>query len=524
MENKLLSEIKKEFGLTYEGIILESVILYESRRLINIDFVAKRVFTTEEKQELEQFVEKLFPKAYTLEFSYSKRYCDNEIARREIKDFIKNNYPSVTTYVKSIESFCNEGCFSIKLQVQDIVSDYAISNRMKDEIKKHLVEKFCSSFIVEVDFVETDEIIIPDKLPDIIKPDEVNETSLKRIIEVESVELFIGKEIVGSAKYINDYITAESQDLNLCGTISGFTKRTSKNGKDFFNFTLSDFTGKIYCLVFPSKANVEKVETLTDGMQIIANGVCEFDKYKNANSFIIKNISICQLPKDFVVIEKPSLPVPAQYNIVFPRPIQITSQVDLFNENKSLIPNILKEKTYVVFDIESTGLNFDLDKITEIGAVKIVNGVIRETFSTLINPQVQIRAETIALNGIDNELVKNSPLVKDVLPDFFKFCDGSEIVAHNIDFDIKFIKYNADKIGYYFYHTQHDTLKIARKNIKGLSNYKLDTLCEHFSIELKDHHRAWHDALATAHLFIELMKVADNMQDFDNSFDKPDIA
>ena len=113
------------------------------------------------------------------------------------------------------------------------------------------------------------------------------------------------------------------------------------------------------------------------------------------------------------------------------------------------------------------------------------------------------------LNGIDDELVRTAPPSGAGAADFYKFTRGADIVAHNIEFDLKFIKYHSKKYGYYFDNCVYDTLEIAKEYLSGigLSNYKLNTLCEHFDIDLKDHHRAWNDAMATAKLFIKLYEM-----------------
>ena len=95
--------------------------------------------------------------------------------------------------------------------------------------------------------------------------------------------------------------------------------------------------------------------------------------------------------------------------------------------------------------------------------------------------------------------------INNVLPDFYKYCHGATLVGHNLeDFDFKFIEKVAKKQLFNFDNQRLDTLIIARNNVKGVSNYKLGTLVNHFNIPLVNAHRAWADALATAKLFIKI--------------------
>ena len=167
----------------------------------------------------------------------------------------------------------------------------------------------------------------------------------------------------------------------------------------------------------------------------------------------------------------------------------------------------------VVFDIETTGLSVATCRITEIGAVKIVDGKIVDKFQTLINPKRRISEEITKLTGISEDMVKDMPTFDKIIPDFFKYAAGSIIVGHNLDFDYKFIKFYAKEQGYTFKNEGIDTLPFAREVVPRLKNYKLNTVCDHFSIEFL-HHRALSDAHATAKLFLELVGIKKELPKF----------
>ncbi len=117
---------------------------------------------------------------------------------------------------------------------------------------------------------------------------------------------------------------------------------------------------------------------------------------------------------------------------------------------------------FVVFDIETTGLNAQRDKITEIGAVKISKGEIVDRFNTFINPEVPIPSKIIELTGITNDMVKDAPTVNEVMGDFLQFCNGCALVAHNAQFDTGFIKVNARNLDLDFDFCVLDTLELSR--------------------------------------------------------------
>lgn len=164
------------------------------------------------------------------------------------------------------------------------------------------------------------------------------------------------------------------------------------------------------------------------------------------------------------------------------------------------------DDTYVVFDIETTGLSKEKEMITEIGAVKVADGKIIDRFSTFVNPQRPISAEITKLTGITDDMVKDAPTIEHVLPEFLKFCEDTVLVAHNASFDTGFIRIAAERAGLgELHHTIVDTLELARALLPELNKHKLDIVCEHLGVTLNGHHRAVNDAEATAEVFIKFL-------------------
>ncbi len=179
----------------------------------------------------------------------------------------------------------------------------------------------------------------------------------------------------------------------------------------------------------------------------------------------------------------------------------------LVDDLKTLVVNPKGQSlddTYVVFDIETTGMSSVKDKIIEIGALKVKGGEIVDTFSEFINPEIPIPFRIEQLTGINDNMVINAPTIDVILPKFLDFIKDSVLVAHNAPFDTGFIKEKAKAINVEVNNTIVDTLELARVIVSGISKYTLDSLAKHLGVSLENHHRAIDDATCTAYIFIKL--------------------
>ncbi|WP_399206967.1 PolC-type DNA polymerase III [Sutcliffiella rhizosphaerae] len=167
----------------------------------------------------------------------------------------------------------------------------------------------------------------------------------------------------------------------------------------------------------------------------------------------------------------------------------------------------LAEDTYVVFDVETTGLSAMYDTIIELAAVKIKGGEIIDRFESFANPHHRLSATTINLTGITDDMVKDAPEVEDVLKDFAKWMQDDILVAHNASFDMGFLNIGFQRIGIgKAKNPVIDTLELGRLLFPDLKNHRLNTLCKKFDIELTQHHRAIYDAEATGYLLVKMLK------------------
>ena len=171
---------------------------------------------------------------------------------------------------------------------------------------------------------------------------------------------------------------------------------------------------------------------------------------------------------------------------------------------------MLLDDTYVVFDLETTGLYPDRgDSIIEIGAVKMCKGKIIDKFDCLVNPNISLSSEITAITGITNEMLEGCPTEEESVRKFMEWVCELPMVAHNAKFDMSFIK-----MAYKKYHlgdinnTIIDTLGISRYLDSHLKRHNLATLVIRYNIEWDEdkHHRASYDALGTAIIFYKMLE------------------
>ncbi len=162
---------------------------------------------------------------------------------------------------------------------------------------------------------------------------------------------------------------------------------------------------------------------------------------------------------------------------------------------------------FISFDLETTGFIAGVDQITEIAAVKFIDGEPAGLFSTLVNPKRSIPEEVQRITGITPEMVQDKPSIDALLDSFADFCADDIIVAHNANFDFQFLAADIQK------HESRapkgfvlDTLSLSRKTIPGLMNYKLGTIVQHLKINTEVFHRAQHDATYCGHLFNNIIQ------------------
>lgn len=212
-------------------------------------------------------------------------------------------------------------------------------------------------------------------------------------------------------------------------------------------------------------------------------------------------------------VMKISKPDPDLAKLLVSDLIETDPRLELKQDHVEFVERVLNGKLskteFVVFDFETTGAKTPPCRVTEIGAYRVADGEIGESFHSLVNPEVPIPAFITALTNIDDEMVKNAPKFREIAGDFLEFVGNSVLVAHNAMFDMRFLNVEVGRIhlNYKVANPYLCTVRLSRKLVTEVENHKLSTMANYYSINLENHHRASDDALATAKVFIKLLEL-----------------
>lgn len=180
---------------------------------------------------------------------------------------------------------------------------------------------------------------------------------------------------------------------------------------------------------------------------------------------------------------------------------------------------------YIVFDIETTGLDSSYDEVIEIGAIKVKNNKTVSKFNSLVKPKNEIDEYITELTGITNEMVKDAPTIEEILPDFMNYIGNDILIGHNINFDINFIYDNLYRNKFDVLTNDFiDTMRISRKLLSELPHHRLIDLAKYFKIDSTNNHRSLKDCEITMNVYENLKEIAlqkyDNVDEFKNAFKK----
>ena len=164
--------------------------------------------------------------------------------------------------------------------------------------------------------------------------------------------------------------------------------------------------------------------------------------------------------------------------------------------------------TFIVFDLETTGLNPVSEEITEIAAVRVVEGEIRDSFQTYVNPHKPIPAEITELTGISDETVADAPDLDKAVPEFLAWAGEGQypLVAHNAGFDMGFLRTACQRLGIEREFTSIDTLEMSRLMLPHMHKFKLNILAKELQVGPFEHHRASEDAAVLGRIYVKLLK------------------
>lgn len=499
--------------LLYKGLKFKDAVYTEKNNICVINFLYNpENFTPndENKKNLMTKIKDLVGEFVKFELNFTSCPLDKRAIANHTYTTIINNFPSISKSFTYDDVSVEIENLSVKVTLKLTPSSFEHAKNLNREtiIQDKLKESFFADFTVRFDKKE-DEVVTTNQIEKNMElMASIKEAEEKTVYELSDIADIIGKNEYSLAI---DYtkVTNPIENVVICGEVTISQKKTykrkvTKNKEEteiertFYNFSIKNNNKVLYCSIFPKQHDEIKGDLIEVGMKVCCFG--SFREFNGKLNFTANTIARCEYKKE--EIKSGFKHVNEDYHTVFPEKYVDYEQAGLFDDENTEFPGM-----YVVFDLETTGLEANKEEIIEIGACKIVNGRIDETFATFVKPNKHISKEITDLTGIDDDMVSEAPTINYVMPDFYKFCEGATLVAHNIAFDISFIHNMAKKLSYNFDHPNMDTMLIARKKLPGLKNYKLGTIVERLNIQLDNAHRAIHDATATAKAFIKLMNI-----------------
>lgn len=471
-------------------------------------FSGKIDLNKELKHEIEKSILEKLNLKLKIETTYHKCAFDKDVILQFIHEF-NNKFPMINLLEDdNCEIEDKSDSILIKLKLSKTNFDFATKVDIPLNLKKELEETYFDKY--EIQLILSEDIVIKEEKENIevkaYTPNKIN------YYKVSNLEPIYGKNLIENVTAIHA-LKSGMTSVCIAGKVSFFTKREytkskEKDGVEIteqkfrYNFTIKDFDNRINCVLFPNKNNAELCEQIQDGKEIIL--LCDIDDFNDKLSVRVKEFGFCKMPQINLEEEIEYRDEFDEYISISPTAYIEENQINLFATKIETVPEYLKNKTFVVFDIETTGLDYRKDEIIEIGAVKVVNGEIKESFATLIKPTQEISQEITGINGITNEMVADAPIFGNVIADFYKFSKDAILVAHNAEFDTTFIKEHGKKYRFKFDNEIVDTLLLSRTYLKQLRHHKLKNLCEYFDVSLINAHRALNDTVATAKCFIKM--------------------
>lgn len=478
--------------------------------------------------------------------------------------------------VVEINLLCGVKDFLIQKNIDREISTFA-SQKLKRNIKVIFKESITVENISESQIAVPpfEEKILPENE----KSKESEKISIPEI-EIRSQEHMIPQMVPESAKLLygsiikKEPISIREIDLQMgnaivWGEVFSIDSHPTRDGnKIIYTIYITDYTGSLILKIIENKKQNLYIEKLKKGTSILVYGEISEDAYEKEAVMRPKSINLVSKFKIADKAEKKRVELHVHTNMSSMDGINSASEIikkahewghtaiaitdhgvaqaypeamntiNAINKNggnmkiiygieayfvNDMLPIVTGDESreldgeFICFDLETTGLNAQNDKIIEIGAIRIKNKEIIEEFQTFVNPFIPLSDKTTELTGITDSMVSSAPNEKEALERFIEFCGQKPIlIAHNANFDVAFVKASCARTKINFEFTYIDTVPMSRALIMSVKNHKLDTIAKFLKIPEFNHHRASDDARALSHVFISLINMAHEIRGIKN--------
>ncbi|CAD2076731.1 PolC-type DNA polymerase III [Phocicoccus pinnipedialis] len=378
--------------------------------------------------------------------------------------------------------------------------------------------------------------------------------SEKYEVEDTPVVKQIGKHLNFDGVRPLENVIEEEFNVKVEGVIFSKDVITTRTGKKILNMKVTDYTDSIQVKKFGRNGEEDVFEALSKGDWVIIEGNVEYDEFARDLVLNLRALTLIDKPKHTDSSESKRVELhlhtmmsamdgvtkvqefidraeeyghtsiaitdhnnvqafPEAYNYAKGKDINVIfgMEANLVNDGARLAFKekdvLFEDSTFVVFDVETTGLSSRFDKIIELAAVKVQNGEIVDKFESFINPHEPLSEVIKNLTGITDGMLVDAPEFKDVIPEFKEWVGDAIFVAHNATFDMGFIDTAYEKLGFGpSINGVIDTLEITKVLNKDLKRHNLAALSRYYNVELVSHHRAIYDAEATGYIFIKMLQ------------------
>jgi len=432
--------------------------------------------------------------------------------------------------------------------------DTSVSAEQYDEMIERL----------EADLPDYSSQFIPDKTPDEIKTEEMKSviptatldvTALDKDFDAESAEIVKGRAIREKPISICEAVQHLGEKVVVVGDVFASELKEVRNEKTVVNYDITDYSGSLKIKIFAKNEEVEemKLGSIKSGATLLVSGKLDYDSY--ARDIVISANSLIKVKRIPKMDNYPEKRVELHCHSNMSAMDAVTDPVTLINRaaswghqamaitdhgNVQAFPDCMYNmpknfkviygmEAYVVndierdmvvygeddrsfddeiiiFDVETTGLSFHNDRLTEIGAVKLKNLQVVDSFNTKVNPGFHIPERITELTGISDADVANAPDEAEALRMFMEFCgDKPVLVAHNARYDTNMINQVCRRQSIDFEYTWVDTLIMCQSMLPEMGRHKLNLVAKQLKLGKFDHHRASDDALMLAKIYIELV-------------------
>lgn len=499
----------------YDNLRVRKVVIDPDADSITVEFVLSyedfNSLGDDDKAKIDAAVKTVFGDFSIVKTLYRKNLLSKEAVAQLVRRYIGENNRALFAVLgeqNTVVEVSDDG-ISVIFEVPPSVETLLVSSGCIEGLTACLESNYDCAVNVSTRIV--DAIVVNERAAEEIQALVIDD----HIVSYKLGLRVCGSEIRSAPKYISTF-KAPQKYVCLVGEVSGMLRAVSrKSGYIYYAFTLGDTTATINCRYFTRRSDKGPLDCIHDGDSVIVSGDIIEDGYSHGITLNVRTMWTCTIDYSSIVTEKEGGRRPKPHRELKPEKIELLGQQNLFELDAEPTP-MLRGRTYVVFDLETTGLDTETCSIVEICGVKIVDGVISNSISTLVDPGIHIPEDASATNHIYDDDVRDAPYIEDVLPQFAAWVGDAALVAHNgFAYDYKVLDSVGARCGVSFAaNKKYDTILMSSVwHSKTGINRKLNLgqMCNEFGIELTNAHRAFFDTLATAQLFVKLCEKMDGL-------------